>query len=123
MTKEAKIGLVSIISLALLYFGINYLKGINLFKPVNHYFVTFHNVKDVTVSSPVYIDGFKVGLVRSIVYDYENTDKITVEISLDDENHKETDAETEKANEGPLKRMWNVLVQMWKAIISIFKNR
>ena len=85
MTKEAKIGLVSIISLALLYFGINYLKGINLFKPVNHYFVTFHNVKDVTVSSPVYIDGFKVGLVRSIVYDYENTDKITVEISLDDE--------------------------------------
>lgn len=85
LTKEAKIGLVSIISLALLYFGINYLKGINLFKPVNHYFVTFHNVKDVTVSSPVYIDGFKVGLVRSIVYDYENTEKITVEISLDDE--------------------------------------
>lgn len=85
LTKEAKIGLVSIVSLVLLYFGINYLKGINLFKPVNHYFVTFKNVKDVTVSSPVYIDGFKVGLVRSIVYDYENTDKITVEISLDDE--------------------------------------
>lgn len=85
LTKEAKIGLVSIVSLVLLYFGINYLKGINLFKPVNHYFVTFKNVKDVTVSSPVYIDGFKVGLVRSIVYDYENADKITVEISLDDE--------------------------------------
>ena len=47
----------------------------------------------------------------------------TDEISLDDENHKETDAETEKANEGPLKRMWNVLVQMWQAIISFFKNR
>ena len=47
----------------------------------------------------------------------------TDEISLDDENNKETDAEAEKANEGPLKRMWNVLVQMWKAIISIFKNR
>lgn len=47
----------------------------------------------------------------------------TDEISLDDENHKETDAETGKTNEGPLKRMWNVLVQMWQAIISIFKNR
>ncbi len=47
----------------------------------------------------------------------------TDEISLGDENHKETDAETEKTNEGPLKRMWNVLVQMWQAIISIFKNR
>lgn len=85
LTKEAKIGIVTIVSIALLYFGINYLKGINLFKPVNHYYVTFDNVKDVTISSPVYVEGFKVGLVRSIVYDYKNdTDKITVEISLDD---------------------------------------
>lgn len=82
-TKEAKIGLVSIISLALLYFGINYLKGINLFQPTNYYYVAFKNVKDVTVSSPVYVEGFKVGLVRDIVYDYDATDKITVEISLD----------------------------------------
>ncbi len=83
-SKEAKIGLVSVFSLALLYVGVNYLKGINLFKPSNHYFVTFNNVKDVTVSSPVYVEGFKVGLVRSIEYDYSTTDKIRVEIGLDD---------------------------------------
>lgn len=84
-TKEAKIGLVTIVSLVLLYFGINYLKGINLFQPSNHYYVTFSNVKDVTVSSPVFVDGFKVGLVRDIIYDYKTTDKITIEISLADE--------------------------------------
>lgn len=84
-TKEAKIGVVTIISLALLYIGINYLKGINLFKPVNHYYVTFNNVKDLTVSSPVFVEGFKVGLVRTISYDYSTTDKITVEISLDED--------------------------------------
>lgn len=84
-TKEAKIGIVSIVSLALLYIGINYLKGINLFKPVNHYEVVFTNVKGVTISSPVYIDGFKVGLVRDIKYDYDKMDKITVDISLEDE--------------------------------------
>ena len=83
-TKEAKIGIVSIVSLALLYIGINYLKGINLFKPVNHYEVIFTNVKGVTISSPVYIDGFKVGLVRDIKYDYDKMDKITVDISLED---------------------------------------
>ena len=66
-TKEAKIGLVSIVSLALLYLGINYLKGINLFKPTNHYVVACTNVKGVTVSSPVVVEGFKVGLVREIV--------------------------------------------------------
>ena len=70
-TKEAKIGLVTIVSLALLYLGINYLKGINLFQPVNHYYVSFSNVKGVTISSPVFVDGFKVGLVRDIIYDYD----------------------------------------------------
>jgi len=84
-SKEAKIGIVTIISLVLLYAGINYLKGINLFKPVNHYYVVFHNVKDLTVSTPVYVEGFKVGLVRSIVYDYDKPGNITVEISLDKE--------------------------------------
>ena len=83
-TKEAKIGLVSIVSLALLYLGINYLKGVNLFKPVNHYYVAFSNVKGVTVSSPVFVEGFKVGLVREIAYDYDTTGKITVLVSLED---------------------------------------
>ncbi|MGM9797423.1 MAG: MlaD family protein [Parabacteroides sp.] len=83
-TKEAKIGIVSIVSLALLYIGINYLKGVNLFKPVNHYYVAFSNVKGVTVSSPVFVEGFKVGLVREISYDYDTTGKITVLVSLED---------------------------------------
>ena len=83
-TKEAKIGLVTIVSLALLYLGINYLKGINLFQPVNHYYVSFSNVKGGTISSPVFVDGFKVGLVRDIIYDYDTTGKIIVEVSLED---------------------------------------
>ena len=83
-TKEAKIGLVSIISLVLLYMGINYLKGVNLFKPTNHYVVACSNVKGVTISSPVFVEGFKVGLVRDIIYDYETVDKISIEISLED---------------------------------------
>ena len=83
-TKEAKIGLVTIVSLALLYLGINYLKGINLFQPVNHYYVSFSNVKGGTISSPVFVGGFKVGLVRDIIYDYDTTGKIIVEVSLED---------------------------------------
>ncbi|MDR2627809.1 MAG: MlaD family protein [Dysgonamonadaceae bacterium] len=82
-TKEMTIGLVVIISLSLFYMGVNYLKGVNLFRPANHYFVTCSNVKDVTISTPVYVDGFKVGLVRSIVYDYTSTGKISIEISLE----------------------------------------
>lgn len=83
-SKEAIIGVVFIISLVLLYIGVNYLKGINLFRPANHYYVACSNVKDVTISSPVFVEGFKVGLVRSISYDYSTTGKILVEISLEE---------------------------------------
>ncbi|MDR2917404.1 MAG: MlaD family protein [Tannerella sp.] len=82
-SKEAKIGIATILSLVLLYIGVNYLKGINLFKPANYYYVSCSNVKDINISSPVFVDGFKVGLVRSIAYDYSSINKITLEISLD----------------------------------------
>jgi phospholipid/cholesterol/gamma-HCH transport system substrate-binding protein len=82
-SKEVKIGIATILSLVLLYIGVNYLKGINLFKPANYYYVSCTNVKDITVSSPVFVEGFKIGLVRSIEYDYSSIDKITLEISLD----------------------------------------
>ena len=82
-TKEVTIGIVTIISLALLYMGVNYLKGINLFRPVNRYYVVCSNVKDLTISSPVFVEGFKVGLVRTITYDYSTTGRILVEINLE----------------------------------------
>ncbi|MDR2146292.1 MAG: MlaD family protein [Tannerella sp.] len=82
-SKEIKIGLAAIVSLVLLYIGINFLKGINLFKPANYYYVACNNVADITISSPVYVDGFKVGLVRAMNYDYASIGKITLEISMD----------------------------------------
>ena len=83
-SKEVKIGIATIISLTLLYIGVNYLKGINLFKPANYFYVSCTNVKDINISTPVFVEGFKVGLVRSIEYDYSAVNKITLEISLDE---------------------------------------
>jgi len=82
-TKEMIIGVVAIIGLTFLYIGVNYLKGINLFRPVNHYYVICDNVSEVTVSTPVYVGGFKVGLVRDLIYDYKNNGRITIEINLE----------------------------------------
>ncbi len=82
-SKEVTIGIVTVISIALFYMGVNFLKGVNLFKPANYYYVSCTNVRDVNVSSPVFVEGFKIGLVRGIKYDYDSTDKITLEIRLE----------------------------------------
>lgn len=84
-SKEVLIGLLVIIALALLFFGINYLKGINLFKATNYFYATYTNVEGLSQSAPVTLNGYKIGLVRNIQYDYNRPGNVTVEISLDKE--------------------------------------
>ena len=81
LNKNSIIAIVVIISIGLLYWGINYLKGINLFKPANFYYVKFEQVDGLNVSAPVTINGFKVGLVKEIDYDY-SANQISVMLSL-----------------------------------------
>lgn len=83
-TKEVKIAVAVIISLAFLFWGIEYLKGINLFTPVNFYYAHFNKVDGLTDSAPVSIKGFQVGQVREIIYDYESGD-LRVLLSMDKE--------------------------------------
>ena len=80
--KEVKIAIAVIISLAFLFWGIEYLKGINLFKPVNFYYVHFKNVDGLTDSAPVTVNGYQVGQVREIIYDYD-TGNLLVLLSMD----------------------------------------
>lgn len=82
-TKEFTIGLSVVIALLVLFFGINYLKGINIFHPTNYYYVSYTNVAGLSQSAPVTINGFKVGLVREIEYEYDNPGHVRVELSLD----------------------------------------
>jgi len=94
-TKEVIIAFVTLVSLGLLYFGLNYLKGANIFKPANIYYVRMPDVSDLQKSCPVYVNGFKVGIVRDISYDYGTQKNIIVEISLDKKMKVETDSHLE----------------------------
>ena len=82
-SREIIIGLSVLISLLVLFFGIDYLKGINVFKAANYYYASFTNVAGLAQSAPVTVNGFKVGLVREIQYEYDNPGHVRVELSLD----------------------------------------
>lgn len=85
ITKEVKIGIAGIVALFILIYGINYLKGINMFKPASYFYVKFHNVNGLAKSSPVFADGVRVGIVRSINYDYNEPENVIVEVEVDTE--------------------------------------
>ena len=84
MKKEFKIGIAAIVALIILFIGINYLKGINMFKSESYYHVDYTEVNGLALSSPVYANGFKVGLVRDIQYNFNKPGHITVGIDMDD---------------------------------------
>ena len=85
LTKEVKIGISAIVAIFVLIYGINYLKGIHLFKPTSYFYVSFENVNGLTQSSPVFADGYSVGIVRDLIYDYEHPGRVLVEIDVDPE--------------------------------------
>lgn len=85
MKKETKIALTAIVALVLLFVGLNFLKGVNVFQSTNTYYVKFQNVAGLAVSNPVYANGYPVGIVRTIDYDYEKGEYVVVGIELDDE--------------------------------------
>lgn len=85
ITKEVRIGIAGIIALCVLVYGINYLKGINMFKPSSYFYVKFKNVNGLAKSSPVFADGVRVGIVRDIYYDYNQAENVVVEVELDTE--------------------------------------
>ncbi len=81
--KEIIIGLCVLIALGVLYFGVEFLKGVNVFKPSNAYTASYTNVAGLQVSAPVTINGLKVGQVSSIEYEYDNPGHVKVAFSLD----------------------------------------
>ena len=81
--KEIRIGIIGIIALIMLFFGLNFLKGINMFKPVNHFYVAFDDVAGIALSSPVFANGYQIGTVRNISFDYKRMDRVIVEVKTE----------------------------------------
>lgn len=84
-TKEVKIALVAIVGTVVLFFGLNFLKGINLFTSTTDYYIEFKNISGLSASSPIYADGYQVGTVKDVVYDYTNQNPPKVLVAIDRE--------------------------------------
>jgi len=77
------IGVSFLIALALLYFGVNFLKGTNILKKQNKYIVLFDDVTGLYPSSPVYVNGFQIGLVNAIRMHSTDPIQFAVDINLE----------------------------------------
>lgn len=82
ISKEIKIALVAVAGILVMYFGINFLKGINLFSTNNYYYLTFSDIQGLGASTPIYADGYKVGTVDEVDFDYSKSGPIKVKADI-----------------------------------------
>ena len=82
-TKEVKIALVAIFGIVVLFYGLQFLKGLTVFSNDSEYYVLFDDVSGLASSSPVYANGYKVGVVKDIEYDYSPQGKLVALLGLD----------------------------------------
>jgi phospholipid/cholesterol/gamma-HCH transport system substrate-binding protein len=82
-TKEFRVGLFVAIAIVLLYFGFNYLKGIDFFSTTNNYYAVYENSNQLAVSNPVLVNGFPVGRVSNIRMLTEMGNQVLVELEIE----------------------------------------
>jgi phospholipid/cholesterol/gamma-HCH transport system substrate-binding protein len=82
-SKEIQIALVALVGIVVLYFGLQFLKGMTLFSNDNRYFVKFKDVSGLSVASPIFANGYRVGVVETIDFNYGNTSEIVASIGVD----------------------------------------
>lgn len=82
LTNEIKIALVAIVGILVLFFGLNFLKGMSFFSTDSTYYVAFKDISGLSSSNPIYADGYKVGVVKSIQYNYAKKGDVLVQIDI-----------------------------------------
>lgn len=83
LKKEAKIGAIVLLALLAGYLMLNFLKGINVFHKQDLYYTSLENLHDISVSTPVKINGYQVGSVRKIAFDFKTNKGATITLALD----------------------------------------
>ncbi len=82
LSKEFKVGLFMVVAITLLYFGFNFLRGIDFFSSTNKYYVIYQNVDKLTESNQVFLNGYAVGRVSKIQIQ-QNKNRVVVEMDIE----------------------------------------
>lgn len=82
LSKEFKIGIIVIISLALLYWGFNFLKGEDVFSNERTFLAVYKDVGGLNKSNSVTINGLTVGHVRNMYFSNDGKSNVVIELII-----------------------------------------
>lgn len=77
------VGIFATVAIVMLYFGFNFLKGIDFFATTAKYYAIYENVDNLQISNPVRVSGFAAGRVSNITIIDNDKHSVLVEIDID----------------------------------------
>lgn len=80
--REIKVGVLAVVCIFLLFFGFNFLKGVNIFSSMYSFHGVYDNIHGLEEQAPVLIRGYKVGQVDKIHYDFTKDSAFIVDVSI-----------------------------------------
>lgn len=83
LSNETKVGLLAALAIALVIFGINFLKGRNILSTSKVLYVKYEDIHGLTTSNPVMLHGLKVGQVDGFSLIHEGKKNIQVKFHLE----------------------------------------
>jgi phospholipid/cholesterol/gamma-HCH transport system substrate-binding protein len=83
--KETKIGIIAVVSIIIIYVGMNFLKGVYVFEKPTTYYGIYHKINGLEKSNPVMLNGFKIGQVRDISIVNDGTGRLLVTLTVNED--------------------------------------
>ena len=83
LSHEAKIGITVLLAIIVFIWLFNFLKGKNLFSSTSHYYAVYDKVGGLAESSPVEVNGYKVGVVQSVRFLDPESGRLLVTLTVD----------------------------------------
>jgi phospholipid/cholesterol/gamma-HCH transport system substrate-binding protein len=81
-SREFKAGVVVVLAAAVLYWGISFLKGSDLFEHGTEVYAVYDNAEGITKSQSVTLNGFSVGKVSDVYFHPNHSGKIVVKMNI-----------------------------------------
>lgn len=88
ISKEVKIGLITIVAIGCFIFGFNYLKGHKFFSTQRKFYAVYYDIDGLVEANPLMVNGFKVGIVGDIKLAHDTASRVIVTLVLDDDDLK-----------------------------------
>jgi phospholipid/cholesterol/gamma-HCH transport system substrate-binding protein len=82
IANEVKVGAVALLTILVFIWLYNFLKGKDYFKSTNYYYAVYDKIGGLAESSPVEINGYKVGVVQTIEFVDPTSGKLLVVFSV-----------------------------------------